>query len=202
MSALDNISASVGGAFGPLQSRLEPLLDSLSPRDRMLLLGLSVFGGLLLIAGVGWWMTSSLDGLRSDIDDRKEALAFVRQEIAEYEASQEQLILIEEELKKHEGTDFSAFMEKAAESADMKDQLSSVRPTSTTTVGSLEVKNYDVKVNRVSLPQFLDFLYQVETDGYPLRITNAKLKGVTVSGAKLLNVTLEVSAFRLLIEEE
>jgi len=202
MSTIDNISASVGGVFGPLQSRLEPLLDSLSPRDRMLLLGLSVFGGLFVIAGVGWWMTSSLDGLRADIDDRKDTLAFVRQEIAEFDASQGQLEVIEEELKKHSGTDFSAFMEKAAESADMKDQLSSVRPTSTTSLGSLEVKNYDVKVNRVSLPQFLDFLYEVETDGYPLRITNAKLKGVTVSGAKLLNVTLEVSAFKLLQEEE
>lgn len=201
MSAITNISDRVGGIFGPIQSRLEPLLDSLSPRDRMLLLGMSGFFGLVLIAGAGWWMTSTLDDLRGEIDDRKDALAFVRSEVAEFEASQDQLEGIEEELKKHSGTDFSAFMEKAAESADMKDQLSSVRPSSTTTLGSLEEKHYDVSVNRVSLPQFLDFLYQVETNGYPLRITSANLKGVTVSGAKLLNVKLEVSAFRLLEEE-
>ncbi len=201
MSAVDNITARMDSAFAPLQSRLEPLLDSLSPRDRKLLLGLVTAAGLLLIAAAGWWMSATLDGMRADIEERRDTLAFVRQELAEYHASQAELDAIEAELQEHADTDFSAFMEKAATSAGMNDRLESVRPTSTTTIGSLEVKNFDVSVTRVSLEQMLDFLYAVETDGYPLRITNASIKGVKVAGTKLLNIKLEISAYRLLEEE-
>lgn len=201
MSVVDNVTAQLDSAFAPIRSRLEPLLDSLSPRDRKLLLGLMAFAGLVLIGGAGWWMTSALDGMRAEIEDRKETLAFVRQELADYQASQAQLEAIEAELQKHAGTDFSAFMEKAATTAGMNDRLESVRPTSTTTIGTLEVKSYDVNVTRVTLQQMLDFLYAVETDGYPLRITNASIKGVKVAGARLLNIKLEVSAYRLLEEE-
>jgi type II secretory pathway component PulM len=201
MSAIDNAQARLDAALAPIQSQLEPLLDSLSPRDRKLLMGLAAAACLALIAAAGWWMTSTLDGLREDIDERKDTLAFVRRSVAEFEANQARLEQIESELKRHSGTDLAAFLEKAAESAGIEERPG-VRQSATTQLGSLEAKTFTVNLSRVTLDQFLDFLYQIETDGYPLRITDSSVKGVSRSESMMLNVKLDIVSYKLLDSEE
>ena len=201
MSAIDNAQARLDAALAPVQSRLEPLLDSLSPRDRKLLMGLMGAACVALIAAAGWWMTATLDGLRADIEERKDTLAFVRQSVAEYEANQTRLEQIETELKRHAGTDLAAFLEKAAESASIEERPG-VRHSATTQLGSLEAKTFSVNLSRVSLDQFLDFLYQIETNGYPLRITDSSVKGVKRSDTKVLNIKLDIVSYKLLDSEE
>ena len=203
MSSVDNIRARADAAFNPIQSRIEPLIDSLSPRDRMLALGLVSFGGMVVVGFVGWWMNSTLAGLRTDIADRHETLAFVVEAAAEYASSQVELDRIEKELSRHAETDLSAFMEKAAQSAHLGENLDRANLTRTTEIptSSLEQKDYDVSLSKVELEKFLNFLHAIETDGYPLRITNAAIKSVTVRGEKLLNVKMDVAAFKLLEEE-
>jgi len=203
MSAVDNLRASVRGALAPLMSKIDPLLDSLSPRDRMILLGGVLAGCLALVAGAGWWMTSTLDDLRDDIQSRKDTLAFVRTNAADFEAQQRKVEQIEAELEKHAATDFQVFASKAASTAGYEDQPQFKRQTEFLDEEmALEQRDWTVTLKRITLDEYLSFLWELEGSGYPLRITQANLKAVTHSGEKKLNATLDVSTFRLIEEEE
>ena len=46
----------------------------------------------------------------------------------------------------------------------------------------LEQKNYTVSVSRITLEQAIDFLWEVEGKGYPLRITNGRGSGHSARG--------------------
>ena len=68
-------------------------------------------------------------------------------------------------------------------------------------MGILEQKNYNVDLKKVTLDQLLNFLYETEATGYPLRIQNANIQTVRVSGEKKLTMRMEVAAYRLSEEE-
>ena len=108
------------------------------------------------------------------------------------------LKLLEEKVSAHAATSFSAFLEKCADRVAIRDNLKQVKELSTSTSDDLEERQYAVTISRVSLDQLVAFLYEVETAGYPLRVLSAKIKTVVVSGQSLLDITLEISAFKLL----
>lgn len=147
-------------------------------------------------------MDRALTSLETEIVAQEETLSFVKSAARDWQEAQTQLDGIEAELKKHGSTDLSAFLEQAAQSANIKDSLDSVRETSVTTIGNLEQKNYSVSLSKVSLDQFLNFLYEAEATGYPLRITSTNVKAKKRNDALQVTVKLEVAAFRLLEEEE
>lgn len=187
--------------FAAIQARVEGVLDGMSPRDRSLLLGLVVFFSVAAVGGSAWWMNGKLDSLEDTRDKRVEDVNYVNDKLAEYQQAQIELERIEADMARFDGQDLSSFLEKAADTADIRDRLDSVRENSVVELGDLEEKNYSVKLSRVSLEQMVTFLYQVEATGYPLKITSAKFKRVKVSGEWLLNVTLEIAAYRLIQAE-
>ncbi|MCB9793446.1 MAG: type II secretion system protein M [Alphaproteobacteria bacterium] len=200
MSVIDNARARVSGAFAPLLNRVEAMLDGLSPRDRKLLGGLVTFAVLLIVLGGAYLMVSTLDSVERKIAERTGDLQYVRLQQAEYEASQETIQKIEEELRSHQGTPFSAFVERTATEAQVKEQLNGINPSSESRIGNLEQKNYKVEFSRVEIAKFFKFLETLETSGYPLRITNASFKTAKTGDQKLLNVNLEIAAFKLIDE--
>ena len=50
----------------------------------------------------------------------------------------------------------------------------------------------------MTLQQVKDFLFELESNGYPLKITGARFKTTTQAGIKVLNVSLDVTAYKLL----
>lgn len=201
MRALDNVRLRVSGALAPAISRVEAQLDTLSPRDRNLLFGMIAVAITALVGLGAWSMDRALNSLESEIVAQKETLAFVESAAADWKDAQVQLDSIEAELKKHGSTDLSAFLEKAAQSAAIKDNLDSVRETSVTTIGNLEQKNYSVSVSKVTLDQFLNFLYEAEATGYPLRITSTNIKAKKRKEELQITAKLEVAAFKLIEDE-
>ncbi len=197
MSKLNNIIARAESRLAPATSRIEALLESLTPRDRNLLIGLVTAATITIVASGGWLMKSTLSGLESNLAEGNNTLAFIQSEATEYEAAQSRVEEIESELRKHQETDFSTFIEQAAKSAKIDDRLKSVREISVTTLGTLEQKNYSVDVSRLTLSEFTDFLYEVEGRSYPLRIQSTDIKITKVAGTRLLNVKLDIAAFRL-----
>jgi general secretion pathway protein M len=166
-----------------------------------LLLGLVGVFVVALVVGGAWTMNGTLDSLETTRDNRIDDLNYVNRTLTEYQEAQIELQRIEKDMASFDGQDLSSFLEKAADSAEIRDRLDSVRENSVEEMGDLEEKNYSVKLSRVSLDQMVTFLYQVEGTGYPLKITSAKFKRVKVSGEWLLNVTLEIAAYRLLKTE-
>ena len=187
--------------FAAIQARVEGILDGMSPRDRSLLIGLVGFFAVAIVLGGAWAMNGKLESLEKKRDTRIEDLNYVNRSLTEYQEAQIELAQIEKDMARFEGQDLSSFLEKAADSAEIRDRLDSVRENSVVEMGDLEEKNYSVKLSRVNLDQMVSFLYQVEATGYPLKITSAKFKRVKVSGEWLLNVTLEIAAYRLIKTE-
>jgi type II secretory pathway component PulM len=181
----------------PVRERFSELVASMSPRDRALFMGLVVFVVVVLLGGI-WWISSSILGdVQSRVDSREEALSRLQALSAENASAMDQSTRIEAELRKNAGQDLPSFIEKKTEETGLSANLQGVREKQVTTEGTLEEKLYSVEVTKISLQQLTSFLHAIETDGYPLRVRTTKIKSVTQQGVKLLNVTMEVSAFRL-----
>ena len=183
--------------MNPLRERFNGVVASLSERDRRLLMGLIAFV-MIATLGFGWWTARGLLGdAKGRVADREETLALVKGLGSDQGTAAAQVKAIEEELRKNAGQDLPAFMEKTASKIGISSSLAAVREKETSTEGTLEEKTYNVELSKMNVQQLTDFLYEVETGGYPLRIRSMKTKTVTTQGVKMLNISLEVSAFRL-----
>ena len=196
MALLGRIKGRLSDGLAPLEARFDAVLAGMKPRDRMLLI--SVIGVFLLLvaAGIGLGMRSSLDGVRKDLEKEKTRLAQVETMATQYASDAARIGELEEALNEHKGKDLSAFLEQAASKAKAADALTAVTPTSSTTVGSLEQKNFTATLKSVTLEQALDFLYQTEATGYPLKIESATVK-VGRGASKPLTLNLEIATFEL-----
>jgi type II secretory pathway component PulM len=190
--------AGVTTVMDPLRERFSQLVASMSSRDRSLFIGLIVFFALTVLGG-GWWVgRRALADLDGRIESREATLAQLKGLASDQEEAAKQVKSIEEELRKSSGQDLPSFIEKAAEQVGIATNLQGVREKQVTTEGTLEEKSYNVEVAKISLEQLTSFLYAVETGGYPLRVRSMKTKSLVAQGVKVLSVTLDISAFRLL----
>jgi hypothetical protein len=175
--------------------RIQGILADMTPRDRSLALGLVVVFLVGIVAGTSWWMKSTLDALQGRLDERAKNVQFVYDAAQEYVDGQANLQVLEQDLQKTAGVDLSAFLEQAAQKASI-DSPDSVREKSTVQEGNLEEKLYTVTLNDISTQQLAEFLYEAEAAGYPLKIRSTKVKTRTKKDEKLLQVNMEISAFR------
>ncbi|MDP2314461.1 MAG: type II secretion system protein GspM [Pseudomonadota bacterium] len=182
----------------PMRERFAQLVATMSPRDRTLFVGLVVFAVVALLGGAWWVSRSILGDVRSRVEQREETLALLSALAADQAEAAAQVETIEAELRKSDGQDLPSFIEKSAEKVGIATNLQGVREKQVVTEGSLEEKTYSVEVSKILLPQLTDFLYAIETGGYPLRVRSMKTKSVTTQGVKMLTVSMEISAFRLL----
>lgn len=178
--------------------RGQDILADMAPRDRALLLGLSGLALLVVLGGSAWWMRSTVSDLQARIEDREATLAAVQLAQAQYEAAAVEAGEIETQLKKYAGTDLSSYLEKAATTANVKDKLKSVREKSSAVDGNIEEKLHTVALDGMSLAELTEFLYEVETSGYPLRIKTFRVKTRSRRGETTLNVDMDISAFQIL----
>lgn len=182
--------------------RTEEVLTDLSPRDQQLLVGLFCGAALILVLGLTWWMSSRLDQLGERLVGRQDTLRMVSTLAEEQSMAVDRADDIEEELARHSNTNLSAFLEQAANRAGIEDMLDSVRESSSTSDGVLVDKLYSVELSKIDTAALANFLYEVETAGYPLKIRSAKVKVSTRSGEKQLRVSMDISAFSLVEDTE
>lgn len=188
--------------FQATAGRAEEVLTDLSPRDRRLLVGLVCGASLVLVLGLTWWMSSRLNQLSDRLVGRQDTLRMVAALAEEQSTAVDRADDIEDELARHSNTNLSAFLEQAASRAGIEDMLDSVRENSSTSDGVLEDKLYSVELSKIDTAAFANFLYEVETAGYPLKIRSTKVKVSTRSGEKQLRVSMDVSAFSLVEDSE
>jgi hypothetical protein len=181
--------------FEDLLDRIQDVLADMTPRDRSLLLGLTVAVLVAVVGGSSYAMKSSLDALEARVNDRAKDVQLVYDTAQEYADAQANLEVLEADLQKTSAVDLSAFLEQAAQKASI-DSPDSVREKSSTTEGNLEEKQFSVTLNDISLQQLSEFLYEAEASGYPLKIRSTKVKTRTKKDEKLLQVNMDISAFR------
>lgn len=181
----------------PLRSRFEELIGNLSGRDRQLLGGMTALMVVFLLGGSTWYARKTLNDLQSRVADKQQKLAMIKSLEEGQQQSASEFARIEEKMRQASGQDLPAFIEHAAQKAQVAPNLQSVREKNATTEGNLEEKTYQVEVAKVTLDQLTNFLYEVETGGYPLKIRSSKTKVSGGGGTKVLNLSLELSAYRL-----
>jgi hypothetical protein len=179
--------------------RIQDVLADMTPRDRSLLLGLTIVILVAIVAGSSYAMKKSLDTLEARVKERANDVQFVYTTAQEYADAQANLQVLEADLQKTSSVDLSAFLEQAAQKASI-DSPDSVREKSSTTEGNLEEKQFTVTLNDISLQQLSEFLYEAEASGYPLKIRTTKVKTKTKKDEKLLQVNMDISAFRAVQE--
>lgn len=181
-----------------LSDRALDLVADMTPRDRMLLIGLVAGAVLLSVGGAGWWMSSTLSDLRGRISEREQSLLNVQLSRAQYEAAAVEAAQIEQQLRANAGTDLSSFLEKAATAAQVKEKLDSVREKSSATEGNIEEKLHSVSLRKLTTEELSNLLLEIETAGYPLRIKTLSVKARKRSDEVTLNVDMDISAYRVL----
>ena len=148
-----------------------------------------------------WWLGRSILGdVQSRVEDREDTLALLQGLAADNAGATEQITQIEEQLRKGAGQDLPSYVEKAAEKVGISSNLQGVREKQVVTDGNLEEKTYTLEVAKVTLDQLTSFLYELETGGFPLKSRSAKIKSSTVAGAKVLSLSMELSAYKLIEE--
>ena len=188
--------------FAPPLARFRRTLDAMTPRDRMLLIGL-VTVLTLVVVGLGTAaMARKLRNLDQQLQTRESQARMVNEMQGSYADASEQLTELEGKVNAYKATKLSAFLEQCADRVQIRDNLKQVKERSVTTTESLEEKQYTVQLSRVTVEQFANFLYEAETTGFPMTIKSTKVKTTLAAGQKLLEVTFEISAYRLIEEEQ
>ncbi len=185
------------GFLEPVRARFNGLVSDMTPRDRALLLGLllSLYAGLIV---GGFWLSQSILGdLRSRVATREAAMVRLEEMEAGLVRNSAKVEEIEDLLRNNATQDLPSFVEKAAAKLGLGANLKAVRAKGATTEGNLEERSYTIELERVTLAQMTDLLFELETAGFPLRIRTTRLKTSGPPGTRVLTANFEVSAYKL-----
>lgn len=186
-----------------MQQRVLDGFAALPPRDRFLAVGLLVctfFGGL----GFGMHtMKQSLAVAKDEVSRLEQSLQLIQVLQTEQANLEAEVTAIEDALAQNATTDLSAFLEQSATKAGFnpKEKNMQVREKSTRKDGRLQEKVFSVNLSSLSQEEFVRFLFQTETSGYPLQIQTSTVKTRKRSDETTLNLTLDIAAYKLLEEE-
>ena len=177
---------------------VERQLESLTPRDRKLLIGLVSFMALGFVCLLGYTLYSVLDDKVVRVRETKSQLEAVRALDAEREAAMSKLEAAEARLAQYKGKRLSAHIEEVAQKRDMpQEQLRAVNEVGSEQVGKVKQTTYKVDLKGLDYGDAYGFIYELETSGYPVHVQTAEFRKTFVKKVKKLNVTLELVVFEL-----
>jgi hypothetical protein len=182
--------------------KIQDLLASMTPRDRLLSIGLVTTTLLIFFFGAIFFMSKSLASLEETYSQKEYDLSQIILMKAERTEIMARSAEIEVKLREYSSTDLSAFLEQSAKKVSIQNKLNFVRETSVDSDGVLEEKRYSVSLSNLSQEEVAKFLYAIETSGYPLKIRSCNMKTRKKKGEKSLEMTLDIAAFKLVETEE
>jgi len=175
----------------------ERQLELMSVRDRKLFMGLiafATFAGLLMLVVT---LKSSLDDKASRVRLAKENLVMAQQFQGEFRAAAAQLADQENRLRQYTTQPISAKIEAIASQRGVLEQLRSVNENGSEIVGNIKQTSYSVDFKGMPIESAIGFLYDLETDPYPVSVNMADMKVSKSRDGKTMSLTLEVVVFKL-----
>jgi hypothetical protein len=182
---------------GGWRRALEAQLENMSRRDRMLLVGLLGFLGLVIAGGFGIFLKGMLEDKASRV-----AAASTDQEMlellsAEYDGAAGKIAAAEEKLKANKDTPPSAYIDQVSARVGVQTQLSAVNEGESQKIGNLKQTQYRVELKAITLPNVVDFIHNLETGDYPMVVQLARIKAINQAAGKVYDLSLDVRAYRL-----
>lgn len=180
-----------------LRGAIEAQLDAMSSRDKKLLTGLVAFAFAAIAFVTYMFVSSILEDRQARLRSLQDDLDYVTVMAETYQETSAAVAKNEERLRQFSGKSVSAFVEEVAREVGVSEQLQAVNEQGSETVGNLRQTKYKVELKKVTLEQAASFLWEVETRGYPVAVSLARMKTVTTQGEKQLDVTLELVGYTL-----
>ena len=140
-------------------------LNKLEKREKRIVLAGALF---LLCFALFHFAVSPLlrarDQSEKAVIQKKEDIIKIRQLQGEYRKLQNQAVDIQSRLQKRSPSfTLFSFIEERATKAKVKQQINSMTPSSSGGEGPLQESRVDLKLERISLQQLVDFLQQIES---------------------------------------
>lgn len=181
---------------GPLAA-VERQLELLSPRDRMLLVGLVLFVTALLVGGYWYLLYGMLERKAEEVREANETLVMVQELKVELDQHRARFEAQEERIKSNSTRPVTAWVEELAKRHSLSDQLRKVDALSTEPLSdTMERKAYKVEINRAPQEELYRFLYDLETSPFPASVSEATFRVVRSREAKLLDLTLNLEVLK------
>lgn len=173
--------------------------DAMTPRDRKLLLGLVAFFAVVGLGLTLFFLKGLIDDRAQRVQDAQDTLDLLTAMASEYETANRKLTAGEADIAKYGDKPMSAYLEEVARETALSENLTAVNEQSTEVVGKLKQTRYKVELKKVPFEKNygIDFVHEIESSGYPLRVDLARFKTVMVSGDKQVDLTLELTRFQL-----
>jgi len=176
-----------------LLARLRTQLQGLTPRERLLLLGVGLLAGLSLL----WFgLVSPVLSARSDAVERARAaeqeLETVRRLRAQYAHENVVLADVERRIQQGPSGNLLTALETMAQNAGAK--VESMEPQAAGQSERYRETKVQLVLKGVTLAQTVNYLQQIESASQPLSIKNLRLR-VRTDDPELLDVTFTVSSF-------
>jgi hypothetical protein len=181
---------------GPVAA-IERQLEVLSPRDRKLLVGLVLSAVILATLGFWWLLHGVLETKASRVRAAKETFASVTALEQDYVAADAQFAAQKDRLDEYSKQPVTAWIEELALKHELNTFVTSVRPSTSETIGDIVQTRYTVELKKAPQEPLYRFLHDMETSGFPARVKEAAFKVVTVKKEKQLDLQLEIDVLSL-----
>lgn len=179
--------------------RLERQLESMSSRDKRLLMGLMVLLTVVFLGGTTFTLRGWLGDRAEEVAEKKEMLQQVQTLGIEYNMAMAEVSRNEVKLKAHQNKPVSAYVEEIAGNLGILDNLKSVNARGTPEVSAgVRQTMYSVEIQRTeSLEALICFLHELETSGFPARVETAKFNYRQVREVSQYTLNLDLVVYSL-----
>ena len=181
--------------FTKIRTTIDAQADALSPKDSRLLGGLLAVVFIAILGGGYMLISEGIASKEAALKSKLDTVEFLEIAAAELVTATDTIAASEARLEKYKSEGFKPFVEKTAKTKSI--ELDAVTDQGSESIGGVKQTKYKVSIKRVELSAILDFILELETSGYPMRIENAHFKTVKASGEKVITLTLEVVALTL-----
>lgn len=182
---------------GPLAA-VERQLELLTPRDRMLLVGLVLFATTVLVGGYWYLLYGMLETKAADVRQANETLLLVQDLKAELDQHRARFSAQEERIRSNSNRPVSAWIEELANRHSLSDQLRKVDELSGESLGdTMKRMHYKVEIQRAPQEELYRFLYDLETSPFPASISEARFKVIKRRDEKLMDLTLDLEVLKI-----
>jgi len=179
-----------------LPASVEAQIEALSPRDRLLLVGLILFVLTLVTSGFWYLLHHELQDKASRVRAAKETYAHVAELETQYREADARFVSQKDRLEQYSKQPVSAWAEDLAKKHEL--DLAAVAEKGTEQIGDITQTRYTIEIKRAAQETLFRFLRDLETSGFPARVDTASFKVVTVHGKeKAMDLTLEIVVLSL-----
>jgi len=181
-------------AASGLRASIREVFETMPKRtQRIAILGFLTMA-LVWVLGVWYFMVGGIQNLGADLQSRQKAFNNLQVMQAKFDFANQQIQEAETRLGKHKGVAPSAFLERAANEAGVKEQLTGINERDSEVVGTLKQTRYKVTLKMAPMPDTMNFLHAVEDSGF-MAIETIDITSKFFSGEKRLTSSIELIAY-------